>query len=156
MKHLPDVNSESKYYEPDHWKFGTEGNNYFRHATRQLYAVTRDLATYISANRWVLIWICKIGLCYFSISYLFDFTFRHILHKYSNEDVSFGSWLIGLDVEHVDERSLCCGTPPGSCLTLVSISMLPQHILLLHLFIFCMLNNDMISLNLDVACNHIK
>jgi len=81
------VNSDSKYYEPDHWKFGTDGNNYFRHATRQLYAVTRDLATYISAN-------------------------RHILHKYSNEDVSFGSWLIGLEVEHVDERSLCCGTPP--------------------------------------------
>ncbi|KAF8668402.1 hypothetical protein HU200_052209 [Digitaria exilis] len=84
---LFNVNSDSKYYEPDHWKFGTEGNNYFRHATRQLYAVTRDLATYISAN-------------------------RHILHKYSNEDVSFGSWLIGLEVEHVDERSLCCGTPP--------------------------------------------
>ncbi|XP_062192777.1 beta-1,6-galactosyltransferase GALT31A-like [Phragmites australis] len=78
---------DSKNYEPDHWKFGTQGNNYFRHATRQLYAVTRDLATYISAN-----W--------------------HILHKYSHEDVSFGSWLIGLDVEHVDEGSLCCGTPP--------------------------------------------
>ncbi|AQK78316.1 Beta-16-galactosyltransferase GALT31A [Zea mays] len=87
IKFLSNVNSDSKYYEPDHWKFGTEGNNYFRHATRQLYAVTRDLATYISAN-------------------------RHILHKYSNEDVSFGSWLIGLEVEHVDERSLCCGTPP--------------------------------------------
>ncbi|XP_047054288.1 beta-1,6-galactosyltransferase GALT31A-like [Lolium rigidum] len=88
MKSGPVIaNNESKYYEPDHWKFGTAGNNYFRHATRQLYAVTRDLATYISAN-------------------------RHILHKYTNEDVSFGSWLIGLDVEHVDERSLCCGTPP--------------------------------------------
>ncbi|TVU00733.1 hypothetical protein EJB05_10094 [Eragrostis curvula] len=88
MKSGPVVTkNDSKYYEPNHWKFGTEGNNYFRHATRQLYAVTRDLATYISAN-------------------------RHILHKYSNEDVSFGSWLIGLDVEHVDERSLCCGTPP--------------------------------------------
>jgi len=51
IKFLSNVNSDSKYYEPDHWKFGTEGNNYFRHATRQLYAVTRDLATYISANR---------------------------------------------------------------------------------------------------------
>jgi hypothetical protein len=52
MKSGPVVDkNESKYYEPDHWKFGTEGNNYFRHATRQLYAVTRDLATYISANR---------------------------------------------------------------------------------------------------------
>ncbi|KAI5016886.1 hypothetical protein ZWY2020_037264 [Hordeum vulgare] len=73
----------------NHWKFGTAGNNYFRHATRQLYAITRDLATYVSAN-------------------------KHILHKYTNEDVSFGSWLIGLDVEHVDERSLCCGIPPGA------------------------------------------
>ena len=25
-----------------------------------------------------------------------------------------GTWLIGLDVEHVDDRSLCCGTPPGN------------------------------------------
>ena len=41
------------------------------------------------------------------------FCFRHVLHKYANEDVSLGSWLIGLDVEHIDERSLCCGTQPG-------------------------------------------
>lgn len=38
---------------------------------------------------------------------------RHILHRYANEDVSLGSWFIGLDVEHIDDRSLCCGTPPG-------------------------------------------
>lgn len=38
---------------------------------------------------------------------------RHLLHKYANEDVSLGSWFIGLDVEHVDDRRLCCGTPPG-------------------------------------------
>ncbi|GAY35194.1 hypothetical protein CUMW_014870 [Citrus unshiu] len=37
---------------------------------------------------------------------------RHLLHKYANEDVSLGSWFIGLDVEHVDDRRLCCGTPP--------------------------------------------
>ncbi|KAL0324605.1 UNVERIFIED_CONTAM: Beta-1,6-galactosyltransferase GALT31A [Sesamum calycinum] len=37
---------------------------------------------------------------------------KHILHRYANEDVSLGSWFIGLDVEHIDERSLCCGTPP--------------------------------------------
>lgn len=36
-----------------------------------------------------------------------------MLHKYANEDVSLGSWFIGLDVEHVDDRRLCCGTPPG-------------------------------------------
>ncbi|MBA0843418.1 hypothetical protein Goarm_000610, partial [Gossypium armourianum] len=37
----------------------------------------------------------------------------HVLHKYANEDVSLGSWFIGLDVEHIDDRRLCCGTPPG-------------------------------------------
>uniref|UniRef100_A0A6N2LHQ8 Autophagy-related protein n=1 Tax=Salix viminalis TaxID=40686 RepID=A0A6N2LHQ8_SALVM len=60
---------------------------YFRHATGQLYAISKDLATYISVN-------------------------QHILHKYVNEDVSLGSWFIGLDVEHVDDKRLCCGTPP--------------------------------------------
>lgn len=40
-------------------------------------------------------------------------SYRHVLHKYANEDVSLGSWFIGLDVHHVDDRRLCCGTPPG-------------------------------------------
>jgi hypothetical protein len=38
---------------------------------------------------------------------------RHVLHQYINEDVSLGSWFLGLDAEHIDERRLCCGTPPG-------------------------------------------
>ncbi|KAL8144303.1 hypothetical protein V2J09_017335 [Rumex salicifolius] len=76
-----------KYHEPEYWKFGEEGNKYFRHATGQLYAISKDLATYISIN-------------------------QHLLHRYTNEDVSLGSWLIGLDVEHIDDRRLCCGTPP--------------------------------------------
>ncbi|GMH26880.1 hypothetical protein Nepgr_028723 [Nepenthes gracilis] len=76
-----------RYHEPEHWKFGGEGNKYFRHATGQLYAISRDLATYISIN-------------------------QYILHKYANEDVSLGSWFIGLDVMHIDDRRLCCGTPP--------------------------------------------
>ncbi|KAI5656289.1 hypothetical protein M9H77_25082 [Catharanthus roseus] len=76
-----------KYHEPEYWKFGEDGNKYFRHATGQIYAISKDLATYISVN-------------------------RHMLHKYANEDVSLGSWFIGLDVEHIDDRSLCCGTSP--------------------------------------------
>ncbi|KAF7824927.1 putative beta-1,3-galactosyltransferase 8 [Senna tora] len=76
-----------KYHEPEHWKFGEEGNKYFRHATGQIYAISKDLATYISIN-WP------------------------ILHRYANEDVSLGSWLFGLEVQHIDERSMCCGTPP--------------------------------------------
>lgn len=39
---------------------------------------------------------------------------RHVLHRYANEDVSIGAWFIGLDVNHIDDRRLCCGTPPGS------------------------------------------
>lgn len=76
-----------KYHEPEYWKFGEVGNKYFRHATGQLYAISQDLATYISTN-------------------------QDVLHKYANEDVSLGSWFIGLDVDHVDDRRMCCGTPP--------------------------------------------
>ncbi|XP_022140642.1 probable beta-1,3-galactosyltransferase 2 isoform X2 [Momordica charantia] len=76
-----------RYHEPEYWKFGEAGNKYFRHATGQLYAISKDLATYISIN-------------------------QHVLHKYANEDVSLGSWFIGLDVDHIDDRRLCCGTPP--------------------------------------------
>ncbi|XP_061336630.1 probable beta-1,3-galactosyltransferase 2 isoform X2 [Gastrolobium bilobum] len=76
-----------RYHEPEYWKFGEAGNKYFRHATGQLYAISKDLATYISNN-------------------------QHVLHKYANEDVSLGSWFIGLDVAHIDDRRLCCGTPP--------------------------------------------
>lgn len=76
-----------RYYEPEYWKFGEIGNKYFRHATGQLYAISRDLATYIKAN-------------------------QNLLHKYANEDVSLGSWFLGLDVKHIDERRICCGTPP--------------------------------------------
>ncbi|KAI3464241.1 hypothetical protein Pfo_020904 [Paulownia fortunei] len=76
-----------KYHEPEYWKFGEVGNKYFRHATGQIYAISKDLATYISIN-------------------------SGILHRYANEDVSLGSWFIGLEVQHVDEHSMCCGTPP--------------------------------------------
>uniref|UniRef100_A0A0D9YI59 DUF4094 domain-containing protein n=1 Tax=Oryza glumipatula TaxID=40148 RepID=A0A0D9YI59_9ORYZ len=76
-----------KYHEPEYWKFGDEGNKYFRHATGQIYAVSKDLAAYISIN-------------------------QPILHRFANEDVSLGAWLIGLEVEHVDDRSMCCATPP--------------------------------------------
>ncbi|XVF29807.1 hypothetical protein REPUB_Repub16aG0002900 [Reevesia pubescens] len=76
-----------KYHEPEYWKFGEAGNKYFRHATGQIYGISKDLAAYISIN-------------------------LPILHRYANEDVSLGSWFIGLEVEHVDDRSMCCGTPP--------------------------------------------
>lgn len=33
-----------------------------------------------------------------------------ILHRYANEDVAVGSWLVGLDVEYDNQRRLCCDT----------------------------------------------
>ncbi|XP_062152769.1 probable beta-1,3-galactosyltransferase 2 isoform X1 [Alnus glutinosa] len=88
MKSGPVLNQKGvRYHEPEYWKFGEAGNRYFRHATGQLYAISKDLATYISIN-------------------------QHVLHRYANEDVSLGSWFIGVDVEHIDDRRLCCGTPP--------------------------------------------
>lgn len=66
-----------------------------------------------------------LGFLRFLYGYFIHFFFffeilyvRHVLHKYANEDVSVGSWFIGLDVEHVDDRRLCCGTPPGKFKTL--------------------------------------
>ncbi|XP_009777689.1 beta-1,3-galactosyltransferase 7 [Nicotiana tabacum] len=88
MKSGPVLYKKSvKYHEPEFWKFGETGNKYFRHATGQIYAISKELATYIANN-------------------------KPILHKYANEDVSLGAWLIGLEVEHIDDRNMCCGTPP--------------------------------------------
>ncbi|XP_078165081.1 putative beta-1,3-galactosyltransferase 8 isoform X2 [Carex rostrata] len=87
MKSGPVLSEKSsKYFEPESWKFGEDGNNYFRHATGQIYALSKDLASYISTN-------------------------QDALHKYANEDVSVGAWLIGLDVNHVDDHDMCCQTP---------------------------------------------
>lgn len=52
---------------------------------------------------------------------------RHVLHKYTNEDVSLGSWFIGLDVEHIDDRRLCCGTPPGNILNNTDVCVDGMH-----------------------------
>ncbi|KAL9683315.1 hypothetical protein QQ045_015135 [Rhodiola kirilowii] len=80
-----------KYYEPEFWKFGEEGNRYFRHATGQLYAISSDLAKYIRTN-------------------------IDVLHKYANEDVSLGAWFIGLDVEYIDDKRICCPSTSKSLL----------------------------------------
>ncbi|KAB2090375.1 hypothetical protein ES319_A03G119600v1, partial [Gossypium barbadense] len=37
--------------EPEYWQFGESGNKYFRHATRKFYAISKDLASYISINQ---------------------------------------------------------------------------------------------------------
>lgn len=48
-----------------------------------------------------------------------------ILHKYANEDVSVGSWLVGLDVLHQDERRFCCDSD-NDCKAQVSLEGMGQ------------------------------
>ncbi|KAJ7299214.1 hypothetical protein O6H91_16G022000 [Diphasiastrum complanatum] len=73
-----------KWYEPEWWKFGDK-KSYFTHAEGQLFGISKALAQYISIN-------------------------GALLHTYRHEDVSVGAWFLGLNVEHVDERRLCCAS----------------------------------------------
>ncbi|CAN1778467.1 Hydroxyproline O-galactosyltransferase HPGT1 [Linum perenne] len=73
-----------KWHEPDWWKFG-DAKSYFRYASGEVYAVSRALAQFVSIN-------------------------RSLLRTYAHEDVSTGSWFIGLDVAHIHERKFCCSS----------------------------------------------
>ncbi|KAL3834275.1 hypothetical protein ACJIZ3_009011 [Penstemon smallii] len=73
-----------KWYEPDWWKFG-DGKTYFRHASGEMFVISQALAKFISIN-------------------------RSILRAYAHDDISVGSWFIGLEVKHIDERKFCCSS----------------------------------------------
>ncbi|XP_065858686.1 hydroxyproline O-galactosyltransferase HPGT1-like [Euphorbia lathyris] len=75
-----------KWYEPDWWKFG-DGKSYFRHASGEIYAISQALAQFISIN-------------------------RSILRTYAHDDVSTGSWFIGLDVNYINQGKFCCSSWP--------------------------------------------
>lgn len=76
-----------KWFEPDAWRFGDgqKGGQpqYMRHASGQFYGISAPIARWISQN-------------------------AGILHKYANEDITVGTWLLGLNVEFVHERRMCC------------------------------------------------
>nr|XP_023919636.1 hydroxyproline O-galactosyltransferase HPGT1-like [Quercus suber] len=73
-----------KWYEPEWWKFGDK-KSYFRHASGEMYVMSRALAQFISIN-------------------------KSILRTYAHDDVSTGSWFIGLDVKHINEAKFCCSS----------------------------------------------
>lgn len=73
-----------KWYEPEWWKFG-DGKSYFRHASGEIFVISQALAKFVSIN-------------------------RSNLRTYAHDDVSVGSWFIGLDVKHVDEKKFCCSS----------------------------------------------
>ncbi|KAL6646602.1 hypothetical protein ACP70R_015679 [Stipagrostis hirtigluma subsp. patula] len=81
------LNRTHKWYEPDWWKFG-DGKSYFRHASGEMFVISRAIAQFISIN-------------------------RSVLRTYAHDDVSVGSWMIGLAVKHVNEAKLCCSSWPS-------------------------------------------
>ncbi|KAB2598732.1 beta-1,3-galactosyltransferase 11 [Pyrus ussuriensis x Pyrus communis] len=79
-----------KWYEPEWWKFG-DRKSYFRHASGEMYVISQALAKFVSIN-------------------------RGILHTYAHDDISVGSWFIGVDVKHVDEAKFCCSSWAGGAI----------------------------------------
>ncbi|KAL3844018.1 hypothetical protein ACJIZ3_001421 [Penstemon smallii] len=70
------------WYEPEWWKFGDQ-KSYFRHAAGSVFVLSKNLAQYININ---------------SAS----------LKAYAHEDVSVGSWMMGLQATYIDDSRLCC------------------------------------------------
>ncbi|KAK9291367.1 hypothetical protein L1049_019313 [Liquidambar formosana] len=90
-----------KWYEPDWWKFGDK-KSYFRHASGEMYVISRALARFVSINRF-------------------------ILRTYAHDDISVGSWFIGLDVKHIDERKFCCSSWSSGLSLSISLSLSLSH-----------------------------
>lgn len=85
MKSGEVVSEEGRaWYEPEWWKFGDE-KSYFRHAAGSVLVLSKNLAQYISIN---------------SAS----------LKSYAHEDISIGSWMMGLQTTYTDDSRLCCST----------------------------------------------
>ncbi|XVF35626.1 hypothetical protein REPUB_Repub18cG0162300 [Reevesia pubescens] len=72
------------WYEPDWWKFGDE-KSYFRHASGSLLILSKNLAQYIDIN---------------SAS----------LKTYAHDDISVGSWMMGVQATYIDDNRLCCSS----------------------------------------------
>ncbi|XP_062098069.1 hydroxyproline O-galactosyltransferase HPGT3-like isoform X2 [Humulus lupulus] len=85
MKSGDVVAEEGKpWYEPEWWKFGDE-KSFFRHASGSLLILSKSLAQYVYIN---------------SAS----------LKTYAHDDVSIGSWMMGLQATYIDDNRFCCGS----------------------------------------------
>ncbi|KAI4377611.1 hypothetical protein MLD38_015209 [Melastoma candidum] len=78
------VESGKPWYEPEWWKFGDE-KSYFRHASGSLMILSKNLVQYININ---------------SAS----------LKSYAHDDVSIGSWMMGVQATYIDDNRLCCSS----------------------------------------------
>ncbi|KAI3454223.1 hypothetical protein Pfo_010886 [Paulownia fortunei] len=70
------------WYEPEWWKFGDQ-KSYFSHAAGSILILSKKLAEYININ---------------SAS----------LKAYAHDDISVGSWMMGLQATYMDDSRLCC------------------------------------------------
>ncbi|XP_017624214.1 hydroxyproline O-galactosyltransferase HPGT3 isoform X1 [Gossypium arboreum] len=85
MKSGEVLSEEGKlWYEPEWWKFGDE-KSYFRHASGSLIILSKNLAHYINTN---------------SAS----------LKTYAHDDISVGSWMMGVQAIYIDDNRLCCSS----------------------------------------------
>lgn len=73
-----------QWYEPEWWKFG-DGKSYFRHAAGSIFVLSRNLAQYININ---------------SAS----------LKTYAHDDISVGSWMMGVQATYKDDNRFCCSS----------------------------------------------
>ena len=110
--------------------------NYMRHASGQIYGLSRPVARYIAqvwggggrragggwgANEGVRgesqRGCTRVSICFLvPRSHFPPIPTPHatqneaILHRYANEDVGMGAWLIGLDIQYDNQRRMCCDT----------------------------------------------
>lgn len=106
---------------------------YFRHASGEVFVISQDLAQFVSINRLIIsACSCLIHTCRHVQHTHIQSSFylcandwvswdekimkacnsfcRSILRTFTHDDISAGSWFIGLDVKHIDEAKLCCSS----------------------------------------------
>ncbi|GFP92610.1 probable beta-1 3-galactosyltransferase 11 [Phtheirospermum japonicum] len=52
---------------------------------------------------------------------------RLVLRTFAHDDVSVGSWFIGVDVKHVDEGKFCCSSWSSDCEKLIETTLQRLH-----------------------------
>lgn len=110
-------------------------SRYFRHAGSSLIILSKNLAQYININRFVVNVInrfsfgykCRYKLSSYenefvrliyafhypvnkSVAFLFTFICSASLKTYAHDDVSVGSWMMGIQATYIDDNRLCCGS----------------------------------------------
>jgi hypothetical protein len=88
------INPKYKWYEPQH---GLLGKEYFAHSWGSLYILSSKAVTAILA-----------------------IDEKH-LRNFANEDVTIGSWMLALNMNHYDDRRLCMSSCAFSGLAMIDI-----------------------------------